>query len=152
VEVCADPIYRYLYRRLAPHYDVVEDTAQEVFLEALDSLSTFRGSSSLVTWILAIARHKVQDFYRRQLRNAESPDEEARDLEALEETVSRHLERARIQSTLERMPETYRIVLLWRYWEDRSTAEIAAVCGKTEKAVERLLARAREQFRRCYGE
>jgi DNA-directed RNA polymerase specialized sigma24 family protein len=38
-------------------------------------------------------------------------------------------------------------VLLWRYWEHRSAAEMAAATGKTEKAIERLLYRARKAFR-----
>jgi DNA-directed RNA polymerase specialized sigma24 family protein len=45
------------------------------------------------------------------------------------------------------LPEPYRLALLWRYWEKRSTQEMAMRTGKTEKAIERLLARAREMFR-----
>jgi DNA-directed RNA polymerase specialized sigma24 family protein len=43
------------------------------------------------------------------------------------------------------------MVLLWRYWERRSAAEMAAATGRTEKAIERLLARARGQFRRRWN-
>jgi DNA-directed RNA polymerase specialized sigma24 family protein len=42
-------------------------------------------------------------------------------------------------------------VLLWRYLENRSVREMAQLAGKTEKAIERLLARAREQFRRRWN-
>jgi DNA-directed RNA polymerase specialized sigma24 family protein len=49
------------------------------------------------------------------------------------------------------MPEAYSLILLWRYWEQRSTQEIAAQTGRTEKAVERMLARAREQFKRRWA-
>ena len=41
-----------------------------------------------------------------------------------------------------------RLALLWRYWEKCSAAEMARRAGKTEKAIERLLMRARDQFRR----
>ena len=54
----------------------------------------------------------------------------------------------RIESILTRLPEAYRLALLWRYWEKCSAAEMARRSGKTEKAIERLLMRAREQFRR----
>ena len=37
--------------------------------------------------------------------------------------------------------------LRWRYWEQRSAGEMGQLTGCTEKAVERLLYRAREQFR-----
>jgi len=42
------------------------------------------------------------------------------------------------------------VALLWRYWEARSARDIANAIGKTEKAVERLLARARARFRQLW--
>src|SRR5213593_3308305 len=57
----ADPIYGYVSRRLAPRTDLVEDIVQDVFLIALQKLETFAGQSSLVGWLLGIARHKVED-------------------------------------------------------------------------------------------
>ena len=54
------------------------------------------------------------------------------------------------QRILARLPEAYGLVLLWRYWEEHSTKEMAAQTGKTEKAMERLLARARVHFRRLW--
>jgi RNA polymerase sigma factor (sigma-70 family) len=57
----------------------------------------------------------------------------------------------RIHNVLAKLPESYRLVLLWRYWDSQSAASIALAMGKTEKAVERLLARARTQFRAGYG-
>ena len=54
------------------------------------------------------------------------------------------------QRILARLPEAYGLVLLWRYWEGHSTKEMAAQTGRTEKAMERLLARARAHFRRLW--
>jgi DNA-directed RNA polymerase specialized sigma24 family protein len=45
------------------------------------------------------------------------------------------------------MPERYALTLLWRYWEQRSTREMASAIGTTEKSVERMLARARRRFK-----
>ena len=45
------------------------------------------------------------------------------------------------------LPEQYRMALIWRYWERASAREMALKTGKTEKAIERLLARARAEFR-----
>ena len=50
------------------------------------------------------------------------------------------------------MPHVYSAALLWRYWENRSVREIADATGKTEKAVERVLARARTRFRELWSE
>ena len=42
--------------------------------------------------------------------------------------------------------------LVWRYRDEKSLREMAELCGKTEKAMERLLARARENFRRRWND
>jgi DNA-directed RNA polymerase specialized sigma24 family protein len=57
---------------------------------------------------------------------------------------------ARAQRILEQLPESYRLVLVWRYWEGRRAGEMAIATGKTEKAIERLLARARTRFRELW--
>ena len=63
-----DAVYTYARHRLAPHADLVDDVVQDVFLAALKGLATFEGQSSLRTWLVAIARHKIEDIYRHRLR------------------------------------------------------------------------------------
>ncbi len=55
--------------------------------------------------------------------------------------------RTRIEGVLRELDSAHRAVLLWRYWDERSLAEMAAITGRTPKAMERLLARAREEFK-----
>jgi DNA-directed RNA polymerase specialized sigma24 family protein len=43
------------------------------------------------------------------------------------------------------------LMLLWRYWEQRSTRHMALAMGTTEKSVERTLARARARFRELWS-
>jgi len=149
-----DPVHAYVKRRLVPRADLVEDVVQEVFLAALASLDRYRGSSSLRSWVLGIARHKVEDFYRAQLRAPLMFDEDhegpAAHRERVDETLARKQVEHRARRVLRQLPDRYAIALLWRYWENRSAREIAAETGRTEKAVERLLARARVRFRRLW--
>jgi RNA polymerase sigma-70 factor (ECF subfamily) len=150
----ADAVYRYVYSRLVPRTDQVDDVVQEVFLAAWENLTQYRGNSSLQSWLLGIARHKVADYYRAHLREPEpaQPSEEKPGLEPVSadfsELVDSELQRKKTWQALTRLPEKYRVVLLWRYWEKCSAREMAARVGRTEKAIERLLARAREEFRR----
>lgn len=65
----SDCVYRYIRARLSPRLDLVDDTVQETFLAAWEHLSTYRGTSPLQSWLLGIARHKVEDYYRSVLRN-----------------------------------------------------------------------------------
>ena len=146
----SDPVYLYLSRRLAPRADLVDDMFQQVFLDAWEALPGFRGDSSVQNWLLGIARHKVQDHYRARLRLFEISDEgpEPADSAGLSEWVESMDVRRRVHAVLDELPEPYRLVLLWRYWERESAQQMARRVGKSEKAIERLLARAREQFRR----
>ena len=150
----ADHVYAYVRRRLIPRADLVEDMVQEVFLAAWESLDKFRGDSSLRSWLLGIARHKVEDHYRKRLREIplEEEDEnlasQPESGHALEEALAKRQIGQRTQGILATLPETYSIVLLWRYWENRSLRDIAVQIGKTEKGVERMLARARQQFKK----
>ena len=155
VERYSDPVHGYLRHRLLPRADLADDLLQEVFLAAWRSLKDFRGQSSLKGWLLGIARHKVEDHYRKRLREPEQLAAEGEDLEPnlvvapeIDEDLDLETRGRKMQEVLRSLPETYSTVLLWRYWEHRSAAEMAERTGKTVKAIERLLARARSEFKR----
>jgi len=136
---------------------MVEDLVQEALLAAWQGLPSFRGDANLRSWVLGIARHKVEDYYRRRIREAESSEEEdsAPELAVmpmLEQQLDSAIQQARIQATLALLPEAYGLALLWRYRDGKSAREMAQLTGKTEKAIERLLARARENFRRRWND
>ncbi|MDA0207267.1 MAG: RNA polymerase sigma factor [Acidobacteria bacterium] len=142
-------VHAYLVHRLMPRQDLVEDLFQQVFLEAWQGLESFRGRSAVKTWLLGIARHKVQDHYRRRLREVQF-DEDAPD-PADGEDLMLSLEQdetARgVWQVLASVDEAPRTLLLWRYWEGWSAESMASETGKSVKAVERALARARTQFK-----
>lgn len=153
----ADPIYAYVWRRLAPATDLVEDVVQEVFLAALDKLHTFAGESTVLGWLLGIARHKVEDVYRARLREPEPLGE--RDLELadahptgprFDEQIDAARAAEKTRHVLARLPAAYGAALRWRYWDKCSLKEMATQTGRSEKAMERLLARARAQFKRLW--
>ena len=99
----------------------------------------------------------MESYYRRRLREPEPIDGDGPDSEPyaadpqLEKILDRERLMARTRKTLESLPETYSFVLLWRYREKRSVRDIAQSVDKTEKAVERTLARARKAFKRRWN-
>jgi RNA polymerase sigma factor (sigma-70 family) len=150
----ADGLYRYVRSRLAPRHEQVDDLVQDVFLSAWQNLSQYRGAGSLQGWVMGIARHKVEDYYRERLRTPESiedadldPDQSSTSVPEIHRLLEQDQLRKNTQRVLAALPEQYRLLLLWRYWEKASTREMAFKTGKTEKAIERLLARARAEFR-----
>lgn len=154
VERYADCLYSYVRRRVMPQAETVDDLVQEVFLAAWNSLRSFRGEASLRNWLLGIARHKIEDYYRKRLREPEVLDEINEELPEqvfiprYEDQLDRAANFEKTYRVLAKLPESYGLVLLWRYLEQRSAREMAQLTGRTEKAVERLLARARDRFRK----
>jgi RNA polymerase sigma-70 factor (ECF subfamily) len=157
VELHADAVYAFVLHRL-DRPQLVDDLVQEVFLAAWRALPDFRGDSEIRTWLLGIARHKIGDYYRDRLRDlsvADGVDEEnpppgLKLVPRLDEKLDRQRRSDRVQTVLSQLPDLYRAVLVWRYWDQRSLAEMAEITGHTEKAIERLLDRARRLFRKWW--
>ena len=130
---------------------MVDDIVQEVFLASWRALKTYNGQAPLEGWLMSIARFKVEDYYRRTLSKPLAELElEADSLASnvdLESDLDDSRDAQRAVAILEELPYEYALVLRWRYWEGQSARAMAASSGRTEKAVERLLARAREQFK-----
>jgi RNA polymerase sigma-70 factor (ECF subfamily) len=152
----ADALYGFISHRLDSP-ERVDDLVQEVFLAAWRALPEFRGDSQIRTWLLGIARHKIGDYYRARLRDlsADGVDEEnppagLKLVPRLDEKLDQQKRSDRIRQVLSRLPDRYRAVLMWRYWDQRSLAEMAQITGNTEKAIERLLDRARRLFRKWW--
>ena len=154
---CADWIYPFVRCRLIPRAELVEDLTQEILFAAWQALPNFRGDASLRSWVMGIARHKLEDYYRKKIHAIESPDDEEALLEpAVMPGLDQQMDCAalgeRVQAILALLPEAYALALIWRYRDEKSVREMAQLSGKTEKAMERLLARARQKFRRRWSD
>src|SRR5215467_11219736 len=118
----ARTVKKYVYSRLAPRADLADDVVQDVFLAAWENLGAYRGSSSLLSWLMGIARNKVRDYYRAHLREPDSLEttEENSGARIAHPQVDDHLDmeraRTKIRKVLNELPEKYRIILIWRYW------------------------------------
>src|SRR5215469_10739416 len=130
VSLCSDWIYPFVRYRLLPRMDIVEDLMQEILISAWKNLPNFRGEAGLRAWVLGIARHKVEDYYRKRIREAESEDENTDTREsAIDSQIQERLEAAadheRIHRTLAQLPEVYGLALIWRYRDEKSLREMA---------------------------
>jgi RNA polymerase sigma-70 factor, ECF subfamily len=153
---CADWLYPFVRNRLIPRDELVEDLIQEIVFAAWQALPSYRGNANLRSWVIGIARHKVEDYYRKRLQALEVHEEDESSLEpavtpGFEEQIDSAALRGKVQETLASLPEAYALALMWRYRDEKSVREMAQLAGKTEKAMERLLARARQNFRRRWS-
>jgi len=145
-------VYRYLVTRCEGDHGLAEELTQQAFVEAVRRRRRFRGRSDLVTWLIAIGRNKLVDHYRRHGRNVRRHDQLI-DVQrsAVDLDWDRHEERDAIDAALAALPPEQRLVLLFHYLDDLSVRDVAAAIGRSEKATESLLVRARTNFRRAFG-
>jgi len=115
----------------------VDDVVQDTFVRAFASLATFRGESSLRTWLFTIARRLLVDRGRATGRGAaEVPLTEGdavTDFGALDGLIATETE-GRLGAALRRLTATQRDVFSLRVGDGLSYKEIAAVLGTTEGA------------------
>ena len=150
-------LYGYTYHLLRGNLPLVEETAQSIWLIAIDKFLQFdphRGT--LRNWLFAIARQQVVLHYRQKLnRPKETTGTEL--LGALYSADASLVTPPEVMEQLERrdvvraamlcLPENCRRVLLGKYVDGLTVSELAKSTGQTEKAVESLLSRAKTQLR-----
>ena len=141
----------YVRHKLTPYTDATNDIVQDVFLAAWQNQAIYRAESPLRSWLLGIAKHKVQDHFRRAMRTPQSIDDlgphEPTAPMRVEEEVQTAQINGRIRIAISALPSTYQTIIRERYWAGCSASETGARLGKTSKSVERMLARSREQLR-----
>lgn len=69
VEEHGDILFRFALARVRNTH-VAEELVQETFLGALRAKDTYSGRASEQTWLVAILRHKIVDYFRRHAREA----------------------------------------------------------------------------------
>ena len=115
----------------------VQDIVQDTFVRAFASLDSFRGDSSLRTWLFTIARRLLLDLRRSERRRGEQvevQDNDAiTDYDALDSVVAEET-RLRMHTAVGRLSRTQREVFTLRVGQGLSYKEIADVAGTTEGA------------------
>jgi RNA polymerase sigma-70 factor (ECF subfamily) len=150
VQQYADVLYGYVLARVRPNLADAEDLTQEIFLAACRSIGEYKAASTLKAWLLGIGRHKVEDYYRARMRDTELQETDGVISESVEidSALDRHRLQERVLLIMDQLPERDRLLLKWKYWDQERTEAIAVALDRTPKAIERMLARAREHFRR----
>jgi RNA polymerase sigma-70 factor (ECF subfamily) len=157
-----DALFEFVHWRVGRDRAAAEDVVQDTFLVVLQRLSSFDGRSSLHTWLCGIAKNRIR-MARRKRRPApladvlEGADPEIFDVLADLESedlpgwaLEREETRALVGATLSSLPPDYRAALLQKYVEGLSVNEMAARAGKSPKATESRLTRARVAFGKVF--
>lgn len=130
-----------------------EDVAQEAFLKILKAAPRYRPSAAFRTYLIRVTSRLCIDRGRKMhpVYTDSVPDSPAAGRTAAQDAARTERDRA-IRSALDALPPSQRMAVVLRYFEDMSYRDISQAMDITEKAVERLLARARTSLREPLGQ
>jgi RNA polymerase sigma-70 factor (ECF subfamily) len=143
-------------RMLGSNSDV-EDIAQQVFIRVWKSARRYVPRAKFTTWLLKITRNLVFNELRRSKRHAHVPlqsEPGAEEIPLKDETnpapdaslLETELQRA-IEEAIMQLPESQRMALVLRRYEQLSYEQIAEVLDLSVPAVKSVLFRARAELR-----
>ncbi len=127
-----------------------EELTQEVFLNCLKHLPLFRGDSSILTWMVGIARHEVADFYRKKYAKKAISYLPLSDIIINHKIDDAHEVSEKVKLVFGQLDTEHQELLLLKYIDGKKVKDIAAELGRSVKAIESELFRAREEFKRLY--
>lgn len=135
----------------------VEDVAQQVFVRVWKSAKRYEPRAKFTTWLLKITRNLVFNELRRRKRHPTTPLQAEPDAEELPlpdrntstpdaSLLEGELQRS-VENAISELPESQRMAVVLRRYDELSYEEIADVLGQSVPAVKSLLFRARTELR-----
>jgi len=147
----APKLSRYIALKVANPGDA-EEVLQDTLYAFLEAIRDFQGQCTVQTFLFSICQHKVIDYYRKKkLKHAvfsQMPQLEAMisQLYSPEEELDATLVKEKIHAVLGRLLPRHRQILMLKYLDGLSVAQIAKHLAMTFKSVESQLFRARKAF------
>ena len=138
--------------RIVKISEEAEEVAQDSFIKAFDSLSTFRGDSKFSTWLYRIVYHKSLDRVKKNNRhrtyeiNEEITDDRLDHIEnGLEFMLSEERTKL-IKDCIDKLPAEDAAIISLYYFEEQTIREIAKVTDLTEDNIKIKLYRSRKKL------
>jgi RNA polymerase sigma-70 factor (ECF subfamily) len=115
----------------------IEELVQDTFVRAFASIDSFRGDSSLRTWLFTIERRLMLDRRRQERRMRATvpvePSDAVTEFDALDNLLAEEAE-SRVRRAVDALSPTQREVFTLRVEQGLSYKEIADIAGTTEGA------------------
>lgn len=149
-------------QRYLPQDQDCQDALQEALISAFRALARFQGDSSLGTWLHRIAvncalmrirsqkrsrERPIEDFLPQFLANGHRQNPGSAWATTYDSTVADNETRELVRQSIDALPESYRLILLLRDIEERTTEETAELLELSVANVKTRLHRARQALR-----
>ncbi len=139
------PLYLFALR-LTGNTHEAEDLVQETFLLAFRNLDSFKGESSLKTWLFSIAINKHRDQLRKSRRYFADAGENNEAIPCPrpgpDDSFEQQEKAQRIRRALKSLPEQYRTALMLVRFEEMTYKEAGETLGTTLETVRMRVHRA----------
>jgi RNA polymerase sigma-70 factor (ECF subfamily) len=144
------PLFRFL-GGFGLEQAAAEELAQETFLRAFRTLSSFDASkASFSSWLFTIAKHLAMNetaSSRRRMPHVEASTLDLVDAPSAAEALQTHERRSRVRAALDRLPDVLRGTMLLAYVRELSLDEIAQIEGATLGAIKSRIFRGKQLLR-----
>jgi len=134
-----DKIYRYIVLKIGDRTEA-EDMTQQVFLNALQSISSFRWKGvPFSAWLFRIAHNQAVDYLRRKKHTAVPLDESVASNDSTPQLIAEQkLDIERLLSATQKLTDAQREVISLRFTSELPIAQVAEIMGKSQGAVKAL--------------
>jgi RNA polymerase sigma-70 factor (ECF subfamily) len=142
-EMYVGRIYNYVYYRTGNPYDA-EDLTARVFFRAMHHIRNYQNRGlPFSAWLYRIAHNLVANWHRDNSRRPEIPLDDGlltrhRSEDHPETALVQNEERERLLRLIRRLPPDRQQLLILKFVEHMSNAEIGRIMGRTEGAVKSL--------------
>lgn len=146
-----DALYGYVRWRLRGDAARADDVVQECWVTAVRRIRDFDADrAAFGTWLRGIADYTILNNARKWGRRESFESQLDETVAARPAQLANAVESECVSVALAALPEHYRDVICAKYRDGKSVVEIADGRGLSPKAIESLLTRARNAFRREY--
>ena len=137
-----DRIFNYVYYRTGNRHDA-EDLTARVFQRAMNHINNYTDRGvPFSAWLYRIAHNLVANWHRDRSRRQEIPINDVPILPSKGDHPERNLVRSQEEDALlrliRRLPPERQNLLILKFVENMSNAEIGAIMGRSEGAVKSL--------------
>ncbi|PWU67363.1 RNA polymerase sigma factor [Gracilibacillus dipsosauri] len=138
-------IYAFFYVKTV-NKQIAEDLTQEVFYQAIKKFHTFSYESTLDTWLFAIAKNRLRNFYRskryQNLLLEKLPKEERNPISPEEQLLEKEKQKT-LNEAINQLEDVPKEIVMLRVYGELSFKEIATLVNKSENHTRIIFHRAK---------
>ncbi len=125
-------IYKYIYS-LCKNNDIAEEILQDTFYNAMKNTESFKGNSSIYTWLCKIAKNNWKNYLKRKSKIEFVPLEEDRLYNSDFENIEDKQELLRVYQEINKLDSITKEILLIKMHSNLTFKEIGNLFNKSEQ-------------------